>query len=44
MCVYEAVILAMAFYEAEACGMRSAERRSMEVHEMKCWRSLVGVA
>ena len=30
--------------EAEAWGMRSAERRKVNVHEMKCLRNLVGVS
>ena len=33
----------MALYGAEALGMRSAERRKVNVLEMKCLRSLVGV-
>ena len=33
-----------ALYGAEAWGMRSAERRKVNVHEMKCLRSLVGVS
>ena len=32
-----------ALYGAEAWGMRSAERRKVNVLEMKCLRSLVGV-
>ena len=31
-------------YRAEAWGMRSAERRKVNVLEMKCLRSLVGVS
>ena len=31
-------------YGAEAWGMRSAERRNVNVLEMKCLRSLVGVS
>ena len=31
-------------YGAEAWGMRSAERRKVNVLEMKCLRSLVGVS
>ena len=42
-CLYEGVILPTALYGAEACGMRSAERRKANVLEMKCFRSLVGV-
>ena len=34
----------MALYGAEAWGMRSAERRKVNVLEMKCLRSLVGVS
>ena len=33
----------MALYGAEEWGMRSAERRKVNVLEMKCLRSLVGV-
>ena len=33
-----------ALYGAEAWGMRSAERRKVNVLEMKCLRSLVGVS
>ena len=42
-CLYEGVIVPTALYRAEACGMRSAERRKVNVLEMKCLRSLVGV-
>ena len=31
-------------YGAEALGMRSAERRKVNVLELKCLRSLVGVS
>ena len=31
-----------ALYGAEACGMKIAERRKVNVLEMKCLRSLVG--
>ena len=34
-CQYEGVIVPTAFYGAEAWGMRSAERRKMNVLEMK---------
>ena len=34
----------MALYGADAWGMRSAERRKVNVLEMKCLRSLVGVS
>ena len=43
-CLYEGVIVPTAFYGDEACGMRSAERRKVNVLEMKCLRSLVGVS
>ena len=43
-CLYEGVIVPTALYGAEACGMRSAERRKENVLEMKCLRSLVGVS
>ena len=40
-CLYKGVIVSMSLYGAEACGMRSAERRKVNVLEMKCLRSLV---
>ena len=43
-CLYEGVIVPTALYRAEACGMRSAERRKVNVLDMKCLRSLVGVS
>ena len=43
-CLYEGVIIPTALYGAEACGMRSAERMKVNVLEMKCLRSLVGVS
>ena len=43
-CLYEGVIVPTALYEAEAWGMRNAERRKQNVLEMKCLRSLVGVS
>ena len=42
-CLYEGVIVPTALLGAEAWGMRSAERRKVNVLEMKCLRSLVGV-
>ena len=42
-CLYEGVIVPTVLYGAEAWGMRSAERRKVDVLEMKCLRSLVGV-
>ena len=43
-CIHERVIVPTALYGAEAWGMRSAERRKVNVLEMKCLRSLVGVS
>ena len=43
-CVHEGVIVPTALYEAEAWGMRTAERKNVNVLEMKCLRSLVGVS
>ena len=44
-CLYEGVIIVpTALYGAEAWGMRSAERKKVNVHEMKCLRSLVRVS
>ena len=42
-CLYEGVIVPTALYGAEAWGMRSSERRKVNVLEMKWLRSLVGV-
>ena len=42
--LYEGVIGQTALYRAEALGMRSAERRKVNVLEMKCLRSLAGVS
>ena len=42
-CLHEGVIGATALYGAEAWGMRSAGRRRVNVLEVKCLRSLVGV-
>ena len=43
-CLYEGVIVPTALYGAVAWGMRSAERRKVNVLEMKSLRSLVGVS
>ena len=43
-CLYERLIVPTALYIAAAWGMRSAERRKVNVLEMKCLRSLVGVS
>ena len=42
-CLYEGEIAPTAFHRAEAWGMRSAERRKVNVLEMKCLRNLIGV-
>ena len=42
--LYEGVIVPTALHGAEAWGMRSAERRKVNVLEMKCLGSLVGVS
>ena len=42
-CLYEGVIVPTALYGADM-GMRGAERRKVNVLEMKCLRSLVGVS
>ena len=38
------MIVPTALYGTESWGMRSAERRTVNVLEMKCLRSLVGVS
>ena len=43
-CLYKGVIVPTVLYGAEAWGMRSAERRKVNVLEVKCLRSLVGVS
>ena len=43
-CLYEGVIVPTSLYGAEAWGMRTAERRKVNVLEMKCLRSLIGVS
>ena len=44
-CIFEGVIIVpTALYGAEAWGMRNAERRKVNVLEMKCLRSLVAVS
>ena len=42
-CLFEGIIVPTALYGAEAWGMRSAERRKVNVLEMECLRSLVGL-
>ena len=43
-CLNEGVIVPTALYGADAWGMRSAERRKVNVHEMQCLRRLVAVS
>ena len=43
-CLYEGVIVPTTLYGAEAWGMRCTERRKVNVLEMKCLRSLVGMS
>ena len=43
-CLYEGKIVPTALYGAEAWGMKSAERRKVNVLEMKFLRNLVGVS
>ena len=43
-CVYEGVIVPTALYGAEALGMRSAERKKVNVLDIKCLRNLGGVS
>ena len=43
-CLYGGVIVPTALYVAEAWGMRSAERRKVNVLDLKCLRSLVGMS
>ena len=43
-CLYEGVIVSTSLYGAEAWRMRSAERRNVNILEMKCLRSLVGMS
>ena len=43
-CLYEEVIVPTVLYGPEAWCMRSAERWKVNVLEMKCLRSLIGVS
>ena len=43
-CLYEGVIAPTVLYRAAAWSIRSAERRKVNVLEVKCLRSLVGVS
>ena len=42
--LYEGLIVPTLLYEAEAWGIRCTESRKVNVLEMKCLRSLVGVS
>ena len=44
MSIYEGEIVPTALYGGEAWGMRSAERRKVNILDMKCLRSMVGVS
>ena len=44
MSIYEVVIVSTGLYEAEAWDLRSAERRKVNVLDMRYLRSLVGVS
>ena len=41
-CLYEGVIALTALYEAEAWGMKCAEKGEVNVLEMECLRSFLG--
>ena len=43
-CLHEGVIVPTALYGAETWGMRSAERKKVNVREIKCLRIFVGVS
>ena len=43
-CLYKGVIVPTVLYGTEAWGMRSVERRKVNVLELKCFRRLVGVS
>ena len=43
-CLYEREIVPIKLHGAKAWGMRSGERRKVNVLEMNCLRSLVGVS
>ena len=43
-CIYERIIVPTALYGEEVWGMRNTERRKVNVLQMKCLRSLVGVS
>ena len=43
-CQHEGVIVPTAFYGADAWDMRSVERKKVNILDMKCLRSLIGVS
>ena len=43
-CLYEGVIVSTSLQGADACGMRSAQRRKVNVLEIWCLKSSVGVS
>ena len=43
-CLHEGVFVPMVLYGTEAWAVRSTERRKVNVLEMKCLRSLVGLS
>ena len=43
-CLFKRVIVTTALYGTEAWGMRSAVRKKVNAHEMKCFITLVGVS
>ena len=43
-CLYEGVIVLTALYGVEAWGMRSADKRKVNIPEMKCLIGLVRVS
>ena len=42
-CLFEGVIVPTALYGAEGWGMRSAERRKVNVLEMKCVKTILAI-
>ena len=42
--LYEGVVVPTALYGAEAWNMKEADRRRLDVFEMRCLRSMVGVS
>ena len=42
-CVYERVIVPTVLYGAETWGLRERERKKLNIFEMRCLRSMIGV-